>query len=262
MSNPDFATLFEFLQYPLETTKPLIERFASLPGAITRGSGEQSFVYMPGARKDRVLLVAHADTVWDCDPNHSSTFPASRFVERDGALYSDNPEGKGLGADDRAGCALLWDFRDYGHSLLVVSGEEKGRIGSNFLMQSNPDIADEINGTHGFMIELDRRNAFDYKCYDVGSDHLRHYLAGSLQGFSEPDRHSHTDICTLCRDICGVNLSVGYRFEHSAKETLILEDWIHTCETLWHWIIPSGLPRFPMPRKLAPDAIQLVGECS
>lgn len=261
MSNPDYATLFEFLQYPLETTKPVIERFASLPGAIARGSGEQSFVYMPGKRKDRVLLVAHADTVWDCDPNHTSSFAPSRFVERDGVVHSQNPCGMGLGADDRAGCAILWDFRDYGHSLLVVSGEEKGRIASSWLMQSNPDIADEINRTHGFMIELDRMNALDYKCYEVGTRHFRRYLDCSLKGFAEPDRRSHTDICTLCRDVCGVNLSVGYRFEHSANEILVLEDWVHTVDTLWHWIIPGGLPRFPLAKGLSPDAIELVGEC-
>jgi len=262
MTNPDYETLFEFLQYPLETTKPLIERFASLPGAIARGSGEQSFVYRPGERKDRVLLVAHADTVWDCDPDHSSSFPPSRFIKRDGVLHSDNGEGRGLGADDRAGCAILWEFRQFGHSLLVVSGEETGQVGSTFLMKSNPDIADEINGTHGFMIELDRRNELDYKCYEVGSRHFRRYLASSLRGFSEPDRNSSTDICTLCRDICGVNLSVGYRYEHTANEILVLEHWINSIETLWSWIIPSGLPRFPIPNRLPPEAITLVGECS
>ena len=201
MSNPDYATLFEFLQYPLETTKPVIERFASLPGAIARGSGEQSFVYMPGKRKDRVLLVAHADTVWDCDPNHTSSFAPSRFVERDGVIHSQNPSGMGLGADDRAGCAILWNFREYGHSLLVVSGEENGRIGSTFLMESNPDIADEINRTHGFMIELDRRNAQDYKCYDVGSTHFRaisRLLAEGLHRAGQELPHGHLHALPRC----------------------------------------------------------------
>jgi hypothetical protein len=57
---------------------------------------------------------------------------------------------RGIGADDRAGCAILWLLKDLGHSLLITDGEEKGGIGSKWLMNDteNADIAEEINTEH------------------------------------------------------------------------------------------------------------------
>ena len=37
-------------------------------------------------------------------------------------------------------------------------------------MDHNKDIADEINHDHQFVIQFDRRNGRDFKCYDVGTD--------------------------------------------------------------------------------------------
>ena len=59
-------TLRDFLEMPIESTDQVFSRFGNEPGAIIRGEGLRKFAYVPGMRrKDRVLLVAHADTVWD-----------------------------------------------------------------------------------------------------------------------------------------------------------------------------------------------------
>jgi hypothetical protein len=42
----------------------VLDKFMNLKGAYTDGLGQERFVYVEGDRDDRVLLVAHADTVW------------------------------------------------------------------------------------------------------------------------------------------------------------------------------------------------------
>ena len=149
----------------------------------------------------------------------------------------------GLGADDRAGCAIIWLLKEMGHSILITNGEEQGGRGSNWLMNENHDIADKINSSHQFIIQLDRRNGRDFKCYSVGTDDFRAYVS-KITGYSEPDRSSYTDIVTLCRDICGVNLSIGYRNEHSEDEHLIIDEWIKTLNICRKWLSEEKLPRF------------------
>jgi hypothetical protein len=235
----------EFLSIPLWDSTAVLARFADLPGSIVRGSGPESFVYIPGQRENRILLVAHADTCWDASHGYKGSWPAP--VMENGWIL---PTGTapGLGADDRAGGAILWQLRNSGHSLLVVNGEEDGCRGSNWLMQSNQDIADEINHEHQFMIELDRRNGRDFKCYGVGTDKFRKYVEKAT-GYSEPDPYSFTDICVLCRGICGVNLSVGYKHEHGWFERLCINEWQHTLNLCRGWLAAADLPRFALPTK-------------
>ena len=230
------------------TKDGVLDRFAALSArAVDRGTGDERFVYIPGARTDRVLLAAHADTRFD----HLPAFPPPLQVA-DGIVRSADPA-MGCGADDRAGCAILWALRDLGHSLLVTSCEEYGQKASHWLMEHNPDLAAEINDAHGFAVAFDRRNAADFKCYDVGTDAFRAYVA-AMTGYTEPDRGSVTDIRVLCRDIPGANLSVGYHNEHTPAEYLDLAAWRHTLAVAREWLAPSGLPRF---RRAASDVLSL-----
>ena len=57
--------LRSFLEIPLGSADSVFNRFMEIPGAIYRGEGLERFLYVRGARPNRVLLVAHADTVWD-----------------------------------------------------------------------------------------------------------------------------------------------------------------------------------------------------
>ena len=102
----------------------------------------------------------------------------------------------GLGADDRAGCAMLWLLKDLGHSLLVTNGEEHGQTGSSWLKSHNKHIYNEINRDHQFVMEFDRRNGGDFKCYDVGTDEFRSYVTKKT-GYTEPDRRATTDMKVL-----------------------------------------------------------------
>ena len=236
-----FDTLEGFLKIPLESADGVFERFMEIPGHIFRGDGQQRFLYVRGWRENKVCMVAHGDTVWDLNSGYEAF--AQREIGFDGDRFFSMTPGCGLGADDRAGCAILWILRDLGHSLLITDGEESHRQGSTWLMNYNDDIADEINGEHQFLVQFDRKNANDFKCYHVGSDDFRSYVQIAT-GYTEPDKKSYTDIVTLCQRIAGVNLSIGYYDEHSAKESLVYDEWEKTLKVARKWLVEEDLPLF------------------
>jgi acetylornithine deacetylase/succinyl-diaminopimelate desuccinylase-like protein len=125
----------KFLEVPLDNPDPIFEYFLDLSNReiVFRGERPNRFLYVRGQRENKILLVAHADTVWDGfwrkpkDLKHELIFSNGVF-QSSGSVY-------GIGADDRAGCAMLWLLKDLGHSLLITDGEEAGGLGSNWLMQ-------------------------------------------------------------------------------------------------------------------------------
>lgn len=235
-------TLEKFLRMPITKTKEVFEEFMKLKGAIKRGEGLESFVYIRGSRKNKVLLVAHADTVWNKNNENIDDLEGQKLIFENGRYRNLNG---GLGADDRAGCAILWILKDLGHSILVTSGEEMGQMASNFLIKENQDLAEEINTEHQFIVEFDRRNSKDYKCYEVGTDEFRKYIE-TVTGYKEPNRRSATDIRILCQKICGVNLSIGFYNEHSEDEYLVYEEWLSTLKMAQKWLSRDDLPKFEL----------------
>ena len=208
----------------------------------------EQFVYIPGKRQDKVVLVAHADTVWDKDwMNWNRIHKPERgtimehAIVQNGNIISSETSGFGIGADDRAGCAILWLLKDSGHSLLITNGEEHRQVGSNWLMNNHLDIAQELN-THLFMIQLDRENAKEFKCYTVGTDEFRNFIS-TTTAYTEPDRLRTTDIGVLCKDICGVNFSIGYYDDHTKNEIIKIDEWCNTLEMVRH-LIDSELNGF------------------
>jgi hypothetical protein len=206
------AVLWEFLSYPLNTSDDILKRFSELPQAVyKRGdSHRQAFVYIPGTRADAATLIAHADTVFDFAGEHEMLY-------EDGIIRSAQ-EGVGIGADDRAGCALLWLFKDSGHNILVIGGEEFGQPTAHYLVKSQPDILQEIQNS-SFMLELDRRTKEAYRCYNIPvTQEFRDYIEAET-GYNEREKGGITDICILCTEgCCGVNVSVSYYNAHSTDE--------------------------------------------
>lgn len=217
--------LQQFLSVPLADGKDIFSLFSQIPDAVY-GCGEeplQRYVYIPGTRKDRVLLVAHADTVWDAHyGNPMTTEP--EFQK--GVFFSTNRE-SGIGADDRAGCAMLWALRESGHSLLVVDGEEKGKVGAKYLRDSNNKLFGEIN-RHCFMLELDWRGTGEclYNQVDY-TEKFRRYITDHL-GFRDGQAKGGCDLQILCHRVCGVNLGVGYYNYHTPQEVLSVAEWENT----------------------------------
>ena len=237
----DYETLVDFLCIPVADSNQVLLRFAKLTGAQRCGVGLEQFVYIPGSRRDRVVLVAHADTVWD-EARSKAGPVASSVLCTDGVLCSGSTD-VGIGVDDRAGCAMLWCLRNLGHSLLVTNGEECGLLGSKWLMRNNKDVAEELNVSHQFMVQLDRENAQEYKCYDVGSEQFRAYVEENT-GYREPDRTRSTDIVELCQKITGVNLSIGYYDPHKKSASLKIQEWQATLDICRKWLGQMDLPKF------------------
>lgn len=242
MSHMEMNVLEEFLSTPLDSSETLFARFAALPGAIV-GKGEkplEQYVCIPGSRKDRIVLVAHTDTVWDAA--YGNPRQTSVYLE-DGIYKGTNPE-CGIGADDRAGCAMLWQLRNSGHTLLLVNGEEKGKIGARYLKKSNPKLFRLLN-RHRFMIEFDWQgdssalyNQVDY------TNRFQRYITKTL-GFPPAPKGGGCDLQILCHRICGVNISVGYHGIHRPGETLVVSQWEHTLSEMTRFLALSH-PRFPV----------------
>ncbi len=221
--------LFDFLNLPVDSADSVFSLFQHLDGAIyDHADGKKGYLFVPGSRKDRCVLVAHADTFFDRD--YVNRFYESKLSYSFGAFKS-VADDCSIGADDRAGCAMLWLLRNSGHSLLILDGEEHGQIGAHYLSETNPQLFDEING-HSFMIQLDRRGKDDFKCYDLPvTDKFVSHIAEET-GYIRREGGGRTDICVLCRDICGVNLSVGYYDEHTPRESIVISEWNRTFETV------------------------------
>ena len=105
MNNHRIETLIEFLSYPLNSTREIFDRFASLPGAV-RVDGcaleenvgcdsdpiyvevffpKAGFVFVKGSRPDAATLIANADTIW------RSSWKSKEFTytDEDGDEYTD-----------------------------------------------------------------------------------------------------------------------------------------------------------------------------
>ena len=214
------AILDQFLNIPITSSQGVFEIFAQLPGAVWR-KGEQplqQFLYIPGTRKDRVVLVAHADTVWDTVYGHPRE---AKLQFADGIYSSGNPL-CGIGADDRAGCAMVWALRDSGHSLLILDGEEKGKIGANYLRKSHKKLFRELS-RHRFMLELDWTGVGG--CLFNQVDNTPAFKDYIQTAFTDSRKKGGCDLQILCRDVCGANLSVGWSGCHTPKEQLDLAQW-------------------------------------
>ena len=220
-------TLEMFLKCGLSSPEEVFEKFLSLENAKSYETNDIiDCVYVPGTRKNRVLLLAHADTVFTIYPDSEKQH---EFFIDEGDIYRSLEDDAGIGADDRAGCAILWLLKDLGHSLLITNNEEIGSIGAKNIRYYHKELFEELNN-HQYMIEFDRRNSHDYKVYDIPvTEDFKLFIEAST-GYTEADKKSSTDIRILCDKICGVNLSVGYYDEHSEWETLDLNEWKNTLD--------------------------------
>ena len=239
------AILMEMLAMPLDSADAVFEKFAALPGAIyKRGNSKQErFLYIPGSRKDRVLLVSHADTFWDSAyPNGTdSQTLIQAWPEIRGANHN-----IGIGADDRAGCAMLYALKDSGHSLLIMDSEEKYKISHRFLKESAPKLLRELN-SHCYMLEVDLPG-FGY-CSSARIPNTKQfvdYINAGLNTQTEPALENlGTDITQLCTKICGANISCGYYHYHKGDEFLQGEHW---CTMLYYLnqFLQQPQKRFPI----------------
>lgn len=188
-----------------------------------------------------IALVAHMDTVFPLPPTE---------------IYYDTTQNvmwspQGLGADDRAGVfaiiQILKTTKLRPH-IILTTDEEKGGYGAYALVEQHPEYP---FGELKYLIQLDRQGANDCVFYDgINEDFIRYV---SSFGFVEKIG-SFSDISILCPfwDVCGVNLSVGYKSEHSLIETLNISHWFDTVQKVKRMLMAIDIPDFEWQEKYYP----------
>ncbi len=152
-----------------------------------------------------LTLVSHYDTV--------AKPPTCKQIKRRGAVVYTT--GDILGADDRAGVWLCLELSHYTKYTLFCDLEEVGGIGAQEFCQQNPDFH-----TNAF-IELDRKGENDAVFYDnISTDFYTFIMSYGWQ--EAVGSFSDISILTPYYNIPSVNLSVGYRYQHTKYETLDL----------------------------------------
>ena len=221
--------LERFLSMSVKSADEVFDAFKNINGAKMYGTEPlKRFLYIPGTRDDKILLVAHADTVWDKNWQPDLNDLPQTLKYKYGVYSNSNKEAQcGLGSDDRAGCAILYLLQNSGHSILILDGEEHGQVGANFLKTEYPELYKEIN-SHQYALQFDRMGQYDYKCYNIPvSGKFKRHVSCSM-GLIDAGKKSKTDIVTLCKDMCGANVSVGYYNEHTTNEILVYKEWLRT----------------------------------
>ena len=231
------------------TEGEVLQRFADLPNAVV--SKTRDYVFVPGSREDRVLLVAHADTV-DRPMNKTGrvdpVWHGDICIRSDAEILCGAQYGSGvLGGDDRAGCAALIALWNGEHSLLVTTGEEKGCIGAAVAARE----IDKLLSEHRFFIEFDRLGHKQAVFYDVSTKLFEEYVLQSLGDGWHEHQGSYTDIRKICPAAgrCGVNLSIGYTRQHSANEAIYYPAWLNTVVTVKQWLETPDLPMYVLPKR-------------
>jgi len=163
-----------------------------------------------------VALVAHLDTVFK-DPPEEIFFDQTKNV-----IWSPD----GLGADDRAGVFGIVQIIRSGlrPHIIFTTDEEVGGIGATAV-----SILDCPFKDLKYIIELDRRGSNDCVFYNCDNQEFVNYVESF--GF-EWNFGSYSDICEICPswEVAGVNLSIGYRDEHSIAEVLFVGKMLSTIE--------------------------------
>lgn len=177
-----------------------------------------------------IALVAHMDTVFSKQPE--DVF----YDTRKNVIWSP----QGLGADDRAGVFAILQIIKSGlrPHVIFTTDEEMGCVGASVLAEEKCPFKDLR-----YIIELDRRGSNDCVFYDCDNADFEEYVEkfGFITAWG-----SFSDISMICPSwkIAGVNLSVGYRDEHSISEILNVGPLLATIEKVKIMLTETEIPSF------------------
>lgn len=164
-----------------------------------------------------IALVAHLDTVF------RYTVKEIYYDKEKQVMWSPT----GLGADDRAGIYGIIHLINLGYrpTIILLTDEEIGDLGALKLIKDYPKSPVELK----YIIELDRRGAKDCVFYDCDNWNFIEYIESF--GYSL-NFGSFSDISVICPTwgIAGVNLSIGYYYEHTTSEILNIKQMLQSLE--------------------------------
>lgn len=200
----------------------------------------KDYIYAEGTIP--IALVAHMDTVFKNPPEEIF------FDPKHNVMWSP----QGLGADDRAGVFGIVQIIRSGllPHVIFTTDEERGALGAMQLAKLDCPF-----NNIKYLIQLDRRGSDDCVFYECDNKEFVDYIEDF--GFSL-NYGSFSDISELCPawGVAGVNLSIGYRDEHSECEVLFVGQMLATIAKVKKMLnaaetakkfeyIPSPVTNFP-----------------
>ena len=183
-----------------------------------------------------VALVAHLDTVFEHTYKHEDRELLYDRVKN--VLIS--PQGAGF--DDRAGIYAIVQIIRSGlrPHIILTTDEETGCVGASMLVKDHPKAPfAELN----YIIELDRRGECDCVFYDCENPDFEQYVEefGFITNIG-----SFSDISIICPEwgVAGVNLSIGYKNEHTTSEVLYVQAMLTTINRVINMLKAEDKPFF------------------
>ena len=212
MSNNDFRTFEQLCALSQSALKKTLSTYIRTKYKTVVET--EDYIYAEGTIP--IALCAHMDTVFKT--------PATEvyYDRQKNVIFSP----MGLGADDRAGVYAILQIikRGLRPHIIFTTDEEIGARGAIAL--SHEDCPFE---NLRYIIQLDRRGANDCVFYDCDNPEFVRYVEtfGFVEAFG-----SFSDISMICPawKVAGVNLSVGYRDEHSVSEVLFVGHLLNTID--------------------------------
>ncbi len=189
------------------------------------------------------LLCSHVDVVGEVVPKLEDL-----IVDKSENRISLSPKSEAsvLGADDRAGIYALFQIVGSLHNkmpfVVLTDHEEIGGIGAQALVSA--DFLEAYKEHISCYIELDRKGCGEMVSYDAMGEPNEEF--GNLfleQGFIlRSGSYSDVSDFTAATQTSNINLSVGYRNEHTKREVLFLDELNMTVSRVLEvWKNSSGL---------------------
>lgn len=194
-----------------------------------------------------IALIAHMDTVYE---NQNFNAKEIFYDRQKNVMWC--PQNAGF--DDKAGIfAILKIIQDgFRPWIIFTCDEETGGDGAREVASR----AEYLKGLK-YVIELDRQGKTDCVFYDCDNPDFVTYV--SSFGFIE-DWGTFTDISIICPTlgVAGVNLSVGYRDEHTRQEILYVSALKSTIQKVEKMLSATDIPYFGyIPREYLPKTLRL-----
>lgn len=206
INDGDFKLLKELISLKQHETKAFAAKF--LNEHYCDIVETQEYIFARG--NIPIALIAHMDTVFEGDAEKRDFI----YHTSEGKLWNPN----GAGFDDKAGVFAIFKIIEEGFlpHVIFTTDEEIGSQGAIKLIEDHPihPFADLK-----YLVELDRANEYDCVFYDCENGDFVEYIEsfGFVQtlGTSSDVRH-----LSRAWDVAGVNLSIGYKYQHTNEEIL------------------------------------------
>lgn len=196
----------------------------------------EGFVYIPGKRNDRVLLVSSLEFELNQTKQEELIFENGNYKTSKQKSYLDIAT---------ASSAILYLLKDSGHSLLIMNNDLYFPHFSvvNVINYQHKDFFEEFNA-HQYILEFSYEYPKSIGFTPSTTQNFKNFIEDNTRFFEEK-RLFHSSINELCERICGANVSAGYHKNKRKGLFLNLAEWEHTLNVFRNFL-KEPQPQFPL----------------